>query len=348
MNIEKCSAGWMRWRLLTVVVLSVVMWPGGAFAWNSTGHRLSALVAYDRMDVAARTKVVEMLKHHPRFTEDFERRMPEAVRDGSTEVQDRWIFSQAAVWPDIARGLPGELKRRYHRPSWHYVNEPVYLSDEQRDELEDGHKVNLKIEWRPRMRHSKMNVMQALDRCRKMLKAGNQTRAEQAVLICWFLHAAGDLHQPLHSTALFTQYAYPDGDRGGNRIVLSNGKKLHSYWDGAQGSANNAVNLWERVQTWAADTALKEAADQAGEDVDFVTWRDESYEIAAEKVYVHEILVAVENYDYAMIDSHEDDPKLEPVVLPEDYREMARQVSAVRINESGARMAKLLEVWYGE
>jgi hypothetical protein len=50
----------------------------------------------------------------------------------------------------------------------------------------------------------------------------------------YLIHLAGDIHQPLHSVALFNK-TYPKGDLGGNseRVIILNGSTInfHSYWD---------------------------------------------------------------------------------------------------------------------
>lgn len=57
---------------------------------------------------------------------------------------------------------------------------------------------------------------------------------ERALYARYLIHLAGDIHQPLHSVALFNK-TYPRGDLGGNRetVILLNGteKKLHQFWD---------------------------------------------------------------------------------------------------------------------
>ena len=48
------------------------------------------------------------------------------------------------------------------------------------------------------------------------------------------MHYVGDIHQPLHSVALFN-HTYPKGDAGGNllKIKLLNGSfsNFHAFWD---------------------------------------------------------------------------------------------------------------------
>ena len=44
----------------------------------------------------------------------------------------------------------------------------------------------------------------------------NHNSAERALFARYVVHLVGDIHQPLHSVALFNE-TYPNGDIGGNR-----------------------------------------------------------------------------------------------------------------------------------
>ena len=41
----------------------------------------------------------------------------------------------------------------------------------------------------------------------------------KAMAYCWLFHLVGDIHQPLHCTALFSAEHFPKGDRGGFESV---------------------------------------------------------------------------------------------------------------------------------
>src|SRR5947208_1525758 len=59
----------------------------------------------------------------------------------------------------------------------------------------------------------------------------------KAVALCWIFHLIGDVHQPLHTVALFTTaFPPPEGDRGGTRFSLraregASTISLHTFWD---------------------------------------------------------------------------------------------------------------------
>ena len=58
--------------------------------------------------------------------------------------------------------------------------------------------------------------------------------AERALFARYTVHLVGDIHQPLHSVALYNS-TYPKGDLGGNllKIKMLNGTLMnfHSFWD---------------------------------------------------------------------------------------------------------------------
>jgi hypothetical protein len=66
---------------------------------------LTALVAYDRLPEARRAELLAILRAHPRYQADFESAMPDGL---DQEDQDRWVFAQASIWPDLVRKRNGD------------------------------------------------------------------------------------------------------------------------------------------------------------------------------------------------------------------------------------------------
>src|SRR5262245_39070827 len=97
-----------------------------SYAWNATGHKIVASIAFRQLNSAEQTKIVDLLNRHPRFTEDFADEMPEEIR-AADSAQQEWIFQQAAVWPDLIRPPGPDAKIAFHRSQWHYVNLPLFL-----------------------------------------------------------------------------------------------------------------------------------------------------------------------------------------------------------------------------
>lgn len=321
---------------ITFAFVAVALSALPALAFNDTGHRIVALVAYRQLDRETRESVVEVLKRHDRFEEDFLNKMPDDVKEASQAVQNTWIFLQAATWPDIARGFRGDDKSRFHHPTWHYVNEPLFLSEE--DQTAIGQvPVNLDRQWTPGMAADDMNIIQALKKCTADLSDAETSDADKAVALCWLFHCVGDLHQPMHASALFTQQRFPKGDRGGNSIRLVKGKNLHSLWDGLLGGTNRLRTIQNKVATFLQDADLEAAGQLAAESLEFETWLDESRELAEASAYHTIILEAVAD---AENDTNED---LEKIQLPDEYYADAGDAAKKRVVEAGFRLAAVLK-----
>jgi hypothetical protein len=98
----------------------------------------------------------------------------------------------------------------------------------------------------------------------KTLKANlKRNSAERALFARYAIHLAGDIHQPLHSVALFNQ-TYPKGDLGGNlnKVILTNGttSNFHSYWDAGAYLLQNDSWVIVRPMNMQNLTVLKEVA----------------------------------------------------------------------------------------
>jgi hypothetical protein len=98
-----------------------------ALAWNALGHKVVAEIAWRQLEPAERQSIVDTLRRHPRFGEDFVNKMTTEVATADEAVQGHWVFQHASYWPDIARGLQGDELKRYNRPTWHYVTNPLFL-----------------------------------------------------------------------------------------------------------------------------------------------------------------------------------------------------------------------------
>lgn len=89
--------------------------------------------------------------------------------------------------------------------------------------------------------------------------------AERALFARYVVHLVGDIHQPLHSVALFNE-TYPKGDVGGNleKVILINGStsNFHSYWDAGAYLLQNDSWVMKRPLNMQNLTALKDVAKQ--------------------------------------------------------------------------------------
>ena len=205
-----------------------------SMAWDATAHRTSAYLTWDRLSDSTRRDLMRVLAAHPRLESDFTDAMPTSIRRSDPPEQQLWLFGQAAVWPDIARGLPGTIRDAFNHPDWHWIDGALI-----RDHASEQGNIYLGVPRQPGIeghRQQNANVLTALEQARRQLLAPETEAADRALALSWFLHLAADLHQPLHTGALFAPGPLRNGDRGGNLIPLSPGQEgnnLHALWDRA-------------------------------------------------------------------------------------------------------------------
>ena len=307
--------------------------PASASAWWDSGHRLVALVAWSRMDTATRVRVLKLLGQHPQVNKHFT--PPDELRDQS--MRNQWVISQAAVWSDLVR------KTDRDRPTWHYINRPLFLSDDARRLLEPRLKVNLSTVVPPAasLATQELNVIQAITLCRRRLAARDAGDAERAVCVTWLCHMVGDVHQPCHSTASFTAKRFPLGDRGGNDVPIQGRKKtinLHMYWDGQFGGGRSlSGDLVRRAAVLLADRKLVAAGRRAEKQLQAEAWVSESHRLAQQVVYSPKILAAIRRGE---ADAEKEIPA---VALSRAYAKQAQAVSRQRVVEAGFRLARVLK-----
>lgn len=147
-----------------------------------------------------------------------------------------------------------------------------------------------------------VNSLELMAQASKILSTNlMQNTAERALFARYAVHVVGDIHQPLHSVALYNR-TYPSGDIGGNleKIVLGNGttSNFHSYWDAGAYILQNDTWAITRPMNLQNLTALKDVANQLiqqyGKEVetlakiiDPLVWAQESFLIAQNTTYPH-------------------------------------------------------------
>ncbi len=306
-----------------------------AVAWNSPGHMIIALVAYNQMDDATRTKAVDLIRAHPRFHDHFENLMPHAVSRGDAREQDQWIFTQAATWPDLVRDSKGTVTRQdvkqYSRPWWHFIDEPVFLNDDERRQFEHHLPVNLRREPPHEPDDANMNIIQAFKNSSKIVRDSSAPKELRAVHLCWILHLAGDAHQPLHSCALFTTHRFRGGDHGGNYLQIEHDWKLHAFWDDQIATEDAYPTLLVLAANVEQNRKLAEDGRRAAATLDIDKWIDESYDLAKHYTYSKEVLQKVA--------AREEHSHLGPLDLSANYKSQAEAVSERRAAEAGYRLA---------
>jgi hypothetical protein len=166
-------------------------------------------------------------------------------------------------------------------------------------------------------------------------KAGPDVKA---IAYCWLFHLVGDIHQPLHSTALFSADHFPKGDKGGNEIPLKRGRKLHSLWDGLLGSDSKMRSVEKATDELSLKNRFADIWQSAANETSPVKWADESHALCESVVYDKLILSAVRNTPTG--------GKIESIELPLTYYQNAGEVARKRVLTAGLRLAALLNSFH--
>lgn len=202
-------------------VLSIVVMDSTAAAWNDVGHKLTAYIAWQRMSPKARENVVKILLKAPENSQ-LSAFYPQDSR--SAQAKQLEFFMLAACWSDIVRDRDFKIRYQYHQSNWHYSD--TFWT------LENG---QVKILDNPNADGGK--AVEKLFEFDRAMRDSSVADSEKAIAIAWFLHIAGDLHQPLHTSARITELE-PKGDLGGNTFLLTpkdtpreNQVNLHWFWD---------------------------------------------------------------------------------------------------------------------
>jgi len=289
----------------TIAIALSVLAAGACWSWNATGHMLTAAIGYERLPTETRAKVDAILKAHP----DYAKWSSEYEKRGGGVGLGRYAFMQASAWPDVIRrsGSP------YDHAAWHYVDYPL----------------TAKIDLSPESPTPQDDVLFGLGQCESRLKSAATSQEEKAIYLAWMLHLVGDVHMPLHSTALVNdRYTAPEGDRGGNDFWIKDGgeaSNLHSLWDNLPGRSRDPLQI----------VAMAKVLNPPGQVTDAGTpqsWSMESYAVARAITYQYLGLKG-------------GDKKNAAIELPAGYKDRARRKAMERVTLAGVRISETLKNW---
>jgi hypothetical protein len=207
----------------SLISVFVLIFSFSAAAWDDVGHKTSAYIAWQQMSPQARERAAKILRAAPEDS-DLSALFPAGAR--SLAMRQLEHFMIASYWADIVRDRDFETRyKKYHKGNWHYydtfwtsANGQIKILE--KPDNEDGGK-----------------ALEKLIEFEKVLRDASAKDAEKAIALAWFLHLAGDIHQPLHNSARVTERE-PKGDQGGNLFLLTpegtpreRQENLHWYWD---------------------------------------------------------------------------------------------------------------------
>lgn len=170
----------------------------------------------------------------------------------------------ASVWLDIIR-----FRTHYYDPM-HYIDIPFST---------DGSHLPM---------IAKVNAITAIQHSNEILQSPQASMRAKGIALRILIHVVGDIHQPLH-TATRISWHYPEGDRGGNLIVLPKNKvakNLHAYWDKGAGlfvSKRHVGAKW--IKHRAIDIEKRWPCSLNLVDVNLWHWAQESHELAVRSAY---------------------------------------------------------------
>jgi hypothetical protein len=184
----------MKKRLSFVAfILALTLHPHTVSAWWDVGHMAVAQIAYDELKP------------------DAQKWADGLIATLTTAYPQTHNFVEAATWPD---DIKGHGITAYS--NWHYTNIPL-----------NDNGVAIACTATP-----EIDVVWAIGQARSILGNPKSTDAEKGQFLAFLIHFVGDLHQPLHSTSMYTN-AIPGGDQGGNLFPLKDSvhNNLHKLWD---------------------------------------------------------------------------------------------------------------------
>lgn len=257
------------------------------WAWNAQGHCVIALIAYDQLTSTAKTKLNTLIQALPPI--------PGQAND----------VCAAANWPDNIRG-----QQINAFTTWHFVDQRLSFSGK------STRKYTI----------PSPNVVWAINQAEIVLMSPNAQAYEQAWFIRFFLHFVGDIHQPLHTVALFNRQ-FPHGDKGGNLYPINSplANNLHRLWDQGVGLVPDSMSA-KQVQALAQQLQQQYPPSYFGADTKEQNpwaWADEGYRIAKADVY---------QIPYGGTPS-------------QAYMTQGQQIAGMRLTLAGYRLGYLLNLW---
>jgi hypothetical protein len=288
-----------------------------AEAWNATGHRLIAAIAYDRLNPKTRARVDALIKQHPDYEKIF---VVGAPTDPAARA--RAAFITAAVWPDTIKGdprfydetrsnasptqlLPGFPDMARHT-TWHYYDTPYAP-----DGAEPEHQ---------KPPHALSELKRIIPIIGTKADVPPTSASNPVYLLPWLEHIAGDVHQPLHCVSRFLK-AQPKGDAGGNFVYLGT-TNLHSLWDGAAGRDMSEAYAVKYIADATAAHPAQRHQEKKPE-----KWIEEGFHLAVSDVYTF---------------GNETGTRDKPLPMPAGYQANAEKVAQQRIAIAGYRLAAVL------
>ena len=310
-----------NFRVIIFLTLLLCSTPA-AFAWDETGHKITAYIAWQRMTPDVREKVIKILLAAPEDSQIGTFYLPYGSR--TAEARKREYFMLMATWADIVRDTRFDVRsKKYNNGIGHYAD--TFW------QWKDG-----KVVFVDNVEAGGLALQKLID-FDKIIR-GSASDSDKAIAIVWLEHLIGDIHQPLHTSGKVTD-ANPKGDQGGNLFLLTpkgtprdKQENLHHFWDAIIGiNLPNAKDQCDAdyLDPIAQDILKLYPSDKLKDQMNdgkFDVWAKESLEFATTEVYK----------DVTWFE------------LPSDkYKKKAFEISRQRLALAGYRMGDLFNEVFG-
>lgn len=241
-------------------------------------------------------------------------------------------FITTAAWPD---DLKAEGVRTYD--PWHYTNIPWNRDGVALPDVPE------------------VDVIWAINEAMSVLRSDRARDIDKARHLGFLTHFVGDIHQPLHTTSVYTN-ELPGGTVGGNAFPLEGQwRNLHMLWDDGCGflSSYNDISPYGEPKEALTRAEIKRIEDLAKDIMrDFPARKIMGLEWTDPDFWALEGHKLAVKYGYRGINDVRDNGRyvfLQPGDQPSDrYLDQCQRIVRERLAAAGYRMAALLNETFGE
>ncbi|MGR9503678.1 S1/P1 nuclease [Rhizobium leguminosarum] len=319
--------------LFRIAVLSLAtFWSTSALAWWDEGHMRVAALAYELLTPEAKAEANRLIKLNPQYG-DWAAAVPHDLEETPESRQakvDRYTFIRASVWADDIKDFPKYKKATADgndNPKSTDAGRNIGYSDFLLHKYWHFKDINFSTDGTTYPPPDPVDAVTQIRLFTAALPASTPDKdTVRSYDLVWLLHLVGDVHQPLHATALFTK-ELPKGDAGGNGVFVlpADGEKipLHAYWDSLFGGYSTVYGAIFDTFDFNGRPKFVAPADKAAiSDPD--AWVKESFEIAKSTAYAFPVNTS------------------QTAELSRLYETRAKAVAGDQIALAGARLANLL------
>lgn len=264
-----------------------------------------AQIAYDRLTPGAQKWANGLLKN----------------LDAPKNVQRSFV--QAATWPDQLKGFGISVYN-----AWHYTNIPLETEN-----------VVAPCDAAPAI-----NVVWAIQQSQYVLDTTLATPSQKSLFLSFLIHFVGDLHQPLHSTSMYS-IANKKGDLGGNKFALNDkdNDNLHSLWDDGCGYFDTYGKIKADSGNWQVKIkSIASAVTLAYPAATITDLQNLSPKVWANESHVYAVSTGFQGFQSAgLMIKPNDSPSV-------TYLQSAQKVVGMRLATAGYRLATILNAIYAK